>query len=1061
MRNSPKFGFYRFFLLSPMAAVVVWSAICFGQTEAASIYGRISDQSGAVVPGAEVRLHNIDTNVDLTRKTNQEGFYLLPALKPGRYLMVITKRSFKTVTLKDITINVQDNISRNFSLEVGSASESVTVTAEGATINTTDATVSTVVDRQFAENLPMNGRSFQTLIELTPGVVLTPSTPDSAGQFSVNGQRSSSNYWMVDGVSANIGVSTSFIPGQGIGGALPASGVQGGTNSLVSVDAMQEFRIQTSTYAPEFGRTPGGQISIATRAGTNQFSGTVFDYFRNDVLDANDWFADNAGLPKPRERQNDFGGTLGGPLVKNRTFFFFSYEGLRLALPAIAQTTVPSLSARQNAIPTMQPFLNAFPMPNGTDLGNGIAQFNSSFSNSSSLNAYSLRVDQKRKDKIALFGRYNYSPSTLVQRGFSGNALSNLFSASTTTQTATIGLTWLIAQTLANELRFNYSAADSSGKQSLDNFGGAVPLTSLPFPGSFGPQNSQFSFLVESLGFSGLNTGKLQHIVQRQINIVDNLSFQRGSHSLKFGIDFRRLAPQFDPQLYFQEGAFSDVPSAEVGNLLFSDVRSATKATLYFHNLGLFAQDAWRALPRLTLTYGVRWDLDFAPSSNPSFLALTNFNDVSRLALAPAGTPPFSTTYGNVAPRLGVAYELVQSQTWSTVLRGGFGVFYDLATSQMGNLLSQLDFPFGADNFLSGGSFPLPSAVAAPPQITTASLSSGFLHATDPNLELPYTWQWNLAVQQSFGKQQTVAVSYVGSAGRRLLQSALTIAPNPTFGDAILVRNSANSDYHALQIQFQRSLANGLQALASYTWSHSIDTASNGSLSSNLDSGSGNGFVKGTINRGSSDFDIRHALSAGFTYDIPTPKRGRLLNAIWRGWSLQDIIQARSAPPVDLFDSNLGVLLQNVINVRPDVVSGQPFYLTGPQYPGGRAFNRSAFTDPPLDNNGNPLRQGDLGRNRLRGFGAFQWDCAVHREFQIHENVRLQFRAELFNVLNHPNFGEPIADLSDPRFGRSIQTLAQSLAGGTFGNNLGGGAFDPLYQVGGPRSAQFALKLLF
>src|SRR5207244_3682830 len=210
--------------------------------------------------------------------------------------------------------------------------------------------VSTVVDRNFAENIPMNGRSFQTLIQLTPGVVLTPTGGGDFGQFSVNGQRAASNYWMVDGVGANVGVANGANgSGEGITGALPGLSVLGGTNSLVSVDALQEFRIQTSTYAPEFGRMPGGQISILTRSGTNQFHGTVFEYLRNDKLDANDWFANFTGVRKPPERQNDFGGTFSGPILKDKTFFFFSYEGLRLRLPQVALTTVPDLSARQSA----------------------------------------------------------------------------------------------------------------------------------------------------------------------------------------------------------------------------------------------------------------------------------------------------------------------------------------------------------------------------------------------------------------------------------------------------------------------------------------------------------------------------------------------------------------------------------------------------------------------------------------------------------------------------------------------------------------------------------------
>src|SRR5712692_3444607 len=340
----------------------------FAQMETATLSGVINDPNGAVVPDVEVTAMRIETGTVVTTRTNGAGIYFFTGLMPGHYHLMVRKPGFKEIAIKEFQLYVQDKLEQNFALEIGSVSESVTVNANDLHINTTDATVSTVVDRQFAENLPMNGRSFQTLIELTPGVALTPSNFGDNGQFSVNGQRPSSNYWMVDGVSANIGSNAGVNPGNGLGGTVGAFSAMGGTSSLVSVDALQEFRIQTSTYAPEFGRTPGGQISIVTRSGTNQFHGTAFDYFRNDVLDANDWFGNNLGLPKPEERQNDFGGTLSGPILKDRTFFFFSYEGLRLRLPQVAADTVPDLNARQSATPAVQPFLNAFPLPNGPEV---------------------------------------------------------------------------------------------------------------------------------------------------------------------------------------------------------------------------------------------------------------------------------------------------------------------------------------------------------------------------------------------------------------------------------------------------------------------------------------------------------------------------------------------------------------------------------------------------------------------------------------------------------------------------------------------------------------------
>lgn len=1052
------------------------------QSPTATVNGQVRDTSGSLVPDAEVQLVSELTNVKYPARTNSEGIYSIVNVPPGAYRLQVSKAGFKTIIQSNITLNVLDARAINFELPVGAVSEIVTVEAGAPLVDTESATVSTVVNREFAENLPMNGRSFQTLIQLTPGVVLTASNGNDGGQFSVNGQRADSNYFTVDGVSANVGIGAGVSGvGNGLAGALPSFNVQGGTNSLVSVDAMQEFRIQTSTYAPEFGRTPGGQISIVTRSGTNEWHGAAFDYLRNDVFDANDWFADFTNQPKPEERQNDFGGTVGGPMWKDHTFFFFSYEGLRLRLPQVGITTVPDLQARQSAASSMQPYLNAFPLPNGPEVlapdQNGVlqptgsAQLNASFSNRSTLDAYSMRIDHRLNTKLNLFARYNYSPSDLVQRG-SGLALSDLEQLSIATETATLGAAWTLTPTILNDFRFNYSRVQASGQFSQDTFGGAVPLTnaSLGFPSPFNVGNSQLSLDIALLTDGQLVVGRNVSQAQHQLNFVDTLSSQRGAHSLKFGVDFRRLSPQFDPQNYLVGiGFFGDMPSVESGITSNAIVSAARGGEVLFHNLSLFGQDTWRLNARLTLTYGLRWDVDFAPSaaSGPALPAVINFDNLSEIALAPPGTPVFKTTYGNVAPRIGAAYQLLSNQNWQTVVRGGFGVFYNLATQETGQLTAYNLYPYGTANPLPAGTqFPLNPTLAQPPEITSGYVATNGLFAFNPNLKLPYTLQWNIALEQGLGTAQTISVSYVGASGHRLLESEASIQPNPNVAYAQLVTNAGFSNYNALQVQFQRRLSLGLQVLASYTWAHSIDTASAGSAFGN----EANALLPGeaNANRGPSDFDIRNTVSAAVSYEVPLRTKNTLTNMVLHGWSLHTIIQARSAPPLNVSDGNFYQLNNYLVGVRPDVVPGQSLYLYGAQCvayfgalglpcPGGKGLNPAAFTNPPTDSNGNPLRQGTLTRNALRGFGATQWDFAIHRDFPIHESLRLQFRSEMFNVLNHPNFGPPYGSFGYAGFGVASQMLGRSLDQ----YNQGNGSFSPLYQMGGPRSIQFALKLLF
>ena len=1033
--------------------IFILVSVLRAQSTNADLAGRITDPSKALIAGAKVVVVSAETGVRYETETTISGEYHLGNLRPGTYRIEIEKVGFKKLVQSDLVLHAQDSLAIDFHMTLGDASQTVTVESKTPRVNTESATVSTMVDRAFAENLPLNGRSFQNLILLTPGVVVTATAFDDQGQFSVNGQRADANYFTVDGVGANFGVTGYSAMVQSASGALPALSAAGGTNSLVSVDAMEEFRVQTSSFAPEFGRTPGGQISIVTRSGTNAFHGDLFEYFRNSALDARGWFANFDGLAKPEERLNDFGGVLGGPLRPDRTFFFFSYEGLQLRQPATLETTVPDAASRLLAPPAMRPYLDAFPLPNGPALGAGLSQFNSGFSNPSSLNAYSIRLDHIVNSKVHLFGRYNYSPSGLDQRApdsFFGNTLSTTQAISSTVHTVTAGLTELITPDISQEVRVNYSNQRVGTEYNLDGFGGAVPIPdSGLFPFGYSSTNSAFQLGI--VGAGQLSQGKLGASEQRQANLVESLSVTKGHHQLKFGVDYRWLAPFTSPHVYGQSVQFNGVTTAPGGALSGTaegaTVQSAQGNALLTHNLSLYGQDTWRITPRFALTYGLRWDVNpplrGKNSANDPY-TVTGLDNPATIALAPRGTPLYQTTYGNVAPRLGLAYQLRGNSPYGTTLRAGGGIFYDLGQGSTGGVSSY--FPYSTIKQISPVQFPLSPGDAAPPAITGNPPVTNIVVA-DPHLRLPRSYQWNIALEQSLGTNQSLSLTYIGAIGRDLLRSNNLLNPNPNFQFVSVTDNSATSDYHALQAKFQRTLSRGLQMIASYTFSHSIDSASTDAFATYLNTPGS--LASPNIDRGNSDFDIRHSFTAGVTYSLPYPSSAKLFRATLSGWSLDAFVLARSAAPDNVVGKSFfgeGIAFYS----RPNIIPGMPLELYGAGYPGGKKFNPAAFASAPDG------QQGDLGRNVLRGFNASQADVGVQRRFRLTETAGLSFRAEAFNILNHANFGNPNNNLTDPQFGRSTQMLANSLGAG--GAN---GGFNPLYQIGGPRSIQLALKVQF
>ena len=699
---------------------------------------------------------------------------------------------------------------------------------------------------------------------------------------------------------------------------------------------------------------------------------------------------------------------------------------------------------------------------------------------------------------MTIFGRYNNAPS-FTQSRTTGN-LSAYSRFVQNTETLTLGGTQVFTSRLVNEIRGNASRQEGQWFSEFDGFGGGkVPPESIFIPAEWQTTQRRFGFTVLNIagasgltGFPSTTLGDVAQNQSRSINVVDNLSYSLGSHQLKFGVDYRWYSPiqaSNDLILTTQFNGISD------GTTTTSNVYNGIAASLFYSrsiqyalttpNFSAYAQDTWKVSPRLTLTYGTRWEVNPAASGRtgkkPFTLTappdLTQL-DQSSLQLAPEGTPYYETSYSKFAPRVGVAYQLVTGAGRELLLRAGWGMFYDLGQGQFG----RVSWPYTFTQILPNVRVPVQSSVIQfPPVNATPSITNrASLIVAAPDYTMPRSYQWNVTLEQSLGKDQMLSVGYVAAAGRNLQRTLglSLLGVNPTTGQPLLpnyyyssryssitiVSNESYSDYHSLQVQFTRRLSRGLQGIANYTWAHSTDDSSSDS------SISAPGFIiPPGVNHGPSNFDVRHSFSAGFTYDIPAPNLDAFTTALLRNWSFNGIFYARTGLPYDvgLTESYAvgGTSTFRRLNVNP----GVPVYIDDETTPGGRRLNVAAFSPPPYALAGQPpiFTQGTLGRNALRGPGAWQFDMGLHRRFNLTERTNIEFRFEAFNVFNHPNFYIPTfrsfslnsttgAITINPNFGRSTTTLSRGLGGG---GNTGG--FNPLFQSGGPRSMQFALRLSF
>jgi hypothetical protein len=812
------------------------------------------------------------------------------------------------------------------------------------------------------QELPLQGRSFYSLTLLAPG---TTAVPNFAG-VSVNGQRPSSNELKIDGINGNFGiVAGGESPGASASGNMPAFTASGGANGLSALGATQEVNIQSSSVAAEYGRAAGAQVQVVTHAGTNAFHGSLFHYFGNDALDASDWFANSRALKQPPRRLNFFGGTFGGPIRKDKTFFFASYEGMRLRQPMVGITDVPSLASRAGATAEMRPFMDVFPVPNGASRPDGFAEFAASFANPARHDVGSFNIDHYVNPNTTLHGRYSFADSDATLRGPNGFSLNTLNRINNRSQMITGSMANTLSPRTILDFRANYSRSRVNGSYLLDGFGGAV-IPGGPFP------TAAFSFDLNSRNAAWM-FGDEQSNLQRQFNVTGSVTTVRGNHALKFGGDYRRLSPSIDLRASELNALFDDIDAATAGvatrvNLL----RFGDKQNPVFHNLSLFAQDEWRTTPRLTLNYGVRWEIAPPPSTNGQAFAVDQVDDPATLKPAEPGSPLWKTRFLNFAPRAGVAYQISDKSGRELLLRSAAGIVYDLGQDRSGDIFAS------SVPFVSGGSeLNTPLTIFLGPNTNGSDLP---LLAFDPELKTPYVINWNVSLEQSWGSRQIISATYLGSSGKRLLHTETFLDQNPAFNFLRVTTNRGKSDYSALQLKFERRVTDQFGALVSYTLSRSRD---------NVTDDSARRVIITEFDLRPSDFDVRHQLTGFATYGIPAPFRTGIGNKMFRNWALDSIFNARSARPLTF-------------------VSMSPTSF-------GVAYVERDYSQ--------------------RGFPLYQVDMALRRKFNFSESFALQIQADAFNVFNHPNFEDPLGNdlvLGSALVGQSASMSGRGLAGGGF-----------------------------
>ena len=1067
-----------FLLLMSLCASPVTAA----QQETATITGSVKDQSGAIVPKATVTVTNTQTNISVKTEADDTGFYIVPSLRPGEYSVTVESAGFSKVVRSGVTLQVAQVARIDLTLQPGQLTESVEVVAATPLLDTQTSSRGLVIDEKKIVELPLNGRDYNQLALLSPGVL--PGTPRLAsvnfkGVLNVNGNRTFNNVFLLDGVD-NISYSNSF---------------RGENVQLVqpSIEALQEFKIQTNAYSAEYGRSSGAVVNATIKSGTNIVRGSVYDFFRNDALDANNFFSNALNAPKPKRERNQFGGAVGGPLVKNKTFWFGDYEGLRdlEGVPRVRQVPTAAEKAGLFSSAVVDPFAAGRPEfarnaqgqwvipkerwdPVGAaivalipDPNAGSTIYASTPVTDTRQDQFDVRLDHQYSTNLTLFGRFSFvdtltfRPAPLL--GLGEGSFNDAFGSNDNrSQGLALGLTWTASPTLVGEFRFGYARGDYYTYPPNFGIDGAAQIGLKNVPNDPAIVGGVPKVNIQGFDAVGRHTSTPQFQTPRSWNPRATFSLTRGAHFIKFGGEFLHVQTRINDlnatigRMNF-ENRFTN---RAMGDLLLGLPSQLALTSYTVMDQGqdmrfFFVQDDYRLSPKLTANVGLRYEYANPPVEKDN--QFSNFDPI-------AGTMIFAkdgSTYeralihpdrNNFAPRIGFAYT-----PWSrAVVRGGYGIFYNHTVRQGREGLLGFNPPYLVDNLLQTGVTGAAAVASAAPFRLVEGYPSGLLdpnslaatvarRAQDPNQRTPYIQQYNFGMQYELMQDVVLDIAYVGNKGtklngfRNLNQRAVITNPDgsqsagarpyPAFGDIQWMENRVSSTYNSLQARLEKRFSHGLSGMVSYT----LGQALTGGVDHISTSGGGAGFDTGVFRepqdaynlraeRGPSEFDVRHRLVVNYIWEMPFGRDRRY----GKDWSpaLDFVLGGWQLTGIHAVQSGLALTAtlggSTVLNLGGER-RARPNLVGNPELPENqRTVARWFNTDAFAAFSPSPQAFGNAGIGIMRGPGMANFDFTLAKNFRVGDRRSFQFRTEFFNAFNHANFGPPNIMRDSSGFGQIL-----------------------------------------